>query len=152
VSSRGGQIGIVRVRADGSLQTMWDRSNAFLRGIFPRGDSIIAAVEQPDGTQRQMILSSSGRGGRIILEVGDVVTQVSPDGTRALYTKTVDGATEQHILDLVTGSTRRLTTSPESENGAEFSPDGKSVLFRRARITQRVYSVDVSGLLKGPTP
>jgi len=152
VSSRGGQLGLLSMRPDGTLQAVWDRSNAFLDAIFPMGDSIVAMVEQPDGKQRSMILSSAGRGGRVILDFGDDVTHASPDGGSLLYATTVGGATEVNLFTLSTGTKRRLTTTPESENGAEFSPDGKSVIFRRARITQRAYSVDVSGLLKGQTP
>ena len=110
-SARGGQLGVVRVQPNGVVQTVWNRSNALLGAIFPRGDSIAAEVEQPDGSLRSMILSSSGRGGRVILGKGEAVSNVSFDGTLLLFQTTVGGSTELSLLNLADGTTRRLTNS-----------------------------------------
>ena len=57
------------------------------------------------------------------------------------------GATDLGILNIADGTTRRLTTTREDENGAEFTPDGKTVVFRRLQTVQRIFVVDLSRLL-----
>jgi hypothetical protein len=47
------------------------------------------------------------------------------------------------------GTTRRLTTTPENEAGAEFAPDAKTVIFRRVKTVQRIYAMDLAKLTGG---
>lgn len=59
------------------------------------------------------------------------------------------GATDLGILTIADGTTRRLTTTKEDENGAEFTADGKTVVFRRLQTVQRIFTTDLSKLLSG---
>lgn len=147
INPAGGQAGYSRVRPDGSMNRVWERSNAFVDMMSPSGDSVTARVEQPGGKFRGMIISSSGGGGRVILKPDESFQWWSHDGSFIVYDMSVAGAKDLGLLRVSDGSTRRLTTTPEIESGAEMTPDGKTVVFRRAKVTQRIYSTDLSRIL-----
>ncbi len=147
INPREGQLVYSRIRPDGTLNGVWERSNAFVNFISPSGDSLIASVEQDDGKMRVMVLSASGDGGRVILQTGEFPRGLSRDGRSLLYSMSVGADGDLGLLRLGDGTKRRLTTTPENESGAEFALDGETVIFRRAKITQRIYSTDLSKLL-----
>lgn len=149
VNPVGGQLGYSRVRPDGSLSAVLEGSNAFVNFISASGDSLTAMVEQQGGQMRSMIISSAGGGGRVILNRGENVQWWSEDGSMLLYTMSVGGATDIGLFRVADGTTRRLTTTPENEFGAEMTPDGKTVVFRRAKINQRIFTTDLSAILSG---
>ena len=62
-----GQLGFSRVRPDGRMTVVWDRTNAYPVAISPSGDSVAAMVEQPSGKMQLMILPAAGGTGRTIL-------------------------------------------------------------------------------------
>lgn len=88
--------------------------------------------------------------------VTDVVSAVSDDGTKALYT---DWTTGNLVLrDLTTGSTRALTSQPAgtgsdyreyAEQGV-FSPDGSQVAYTWCTSNDRpgTYSIDCDGYIR----
>ncbi len=147
INPRGGQLAIAGLRADGKLQPVWEKTTAFLRSISPTGDSVAVLAEQPGGKQRSMILSASSGEGRVILRPGEDVGNWSNDGVWLLYTMTAGGARDLGVMRLADGTTRRLTTTRENEAGAVFTPDGKSVVFRRVQTVERIFTVDLSKLL-----
>ncbi|MEO5588080.1 MAG: hypothetical protein ABIS03_00740, partial [Gemmatimonadaceae bacterium] len=149
INPTGGQLTISRVRPDGRMTLVWKRSNAFAHAISPSGDSIVAEVEQPDGAVREMILPSAGGEGRLILNPNDRVSFWSNDGKSMVYTTFVDGVGDIGIFNVVDGTTRRLTTTPESETGAELTPDGKTVLMNRVSTIQRLFSANLARLIGG---
>lgn len=149
VSPNGGRIAISRVSRDGNLATVWDRTNGFINAISPSGDSIAAAVEQPDGKLHMMILPAAGGNGRPILTGDDEVSVWSNDGKSMVYTKSVNGEGDIGIFNVVNGTTRRLTTTPESEGGAELTPDGTTVLMNRTRTVRRLFTANLSKLIAG---
>jgi hypothetical protein len=113
------------------------------------GDEVLAEVQQPDGKARTMILKTDGSGGRAILPPGQTAQAWSLDGKWVAYGLASGGATDLALLNMADGTTRRLTTTKEAEVGAEFTPDGKTVLFRRVETVQRITSVDLSKTLSG---
>ena len=147
INPRGGQLVISRIRPDGTLQTVWDKTTAFLSSISPRGDSVAVSAEQADGKRRSMILSASGGGGRVILGAGEVVGNWSQDGASLLYEMSVGGTRDLGLLHVADGTKRRLTTTRENEGGAEFAPDGKTIVFSRTQNVQRIFTTDLSKLL-----
>ncbi|MBA2683129.1 MAG: PD40 domain-containing protein [Gemmatimonadaceae bacterium] len=147
ISPNGGRSAISRVRPDGRMTTVWDRTNAYLSAVSPSGDSIAALVEQPDGTLHMMILPAAGGKGRLILAPNDWVTFWSNDGKSLVYTTFVDGVGDIGIFNVVDGTTRRLTATSQSEAGGEITPDGKTVLMRRMTIVQRLFTANLSKLL-----
>ncbi len=60
---------------------------------------------------------------------------LSPDGERIVYTiSQIDAEADKeyaalHLLDLASGESRRLTHGEQSDRGARWSPDGKSIAF-----------------------
>jgi Tol biopolymer transport system component len=146
VGKREGQLTLTRVGADGKVHTVWDRSSAglFAPEISPTGDSLAAMAEQADGKLRSMIIPARGGEGRVILNAGDEIGAWSPDGGSMLYQINSGGSTDIGILNLRDGTTRRLTNTPENEAGGEFTPDGRTVVFRRVRTMQRISNVDLS--------
>lgn len=148
IAGKGGQFTWHRLLPDGKLGAVWDRTNA-LGFIAPlAGDSAAITTERASGGFETRLVSIHGGGeGRVILKAGEFPQQWSADGKSLLYYFTVGGANDIGILDVKTGATKRLTTTPQSENGAEFTPDGKTVVFRRAQTIQRVGAVDVTKLM-----
>ncbi len=147
ISPNGGQLTISRVSPDGKMTTVWDRTSGFMAAVSPSGDSIAAVVEQPDGRPHTMILPVAGGNGRLILTGDDGVSFWSNDGKSMVYTRSVNGVGDIGIFNVVNGTTRRLTTTPESEGGAELTPDGKTVLMNRAKTVQRLFTANLSKLL-----
>lgn len=58
---------------------------------------------------------------------GNVV--LSQDGTKAAVSRTLNGNRDIWVVDLMQGTTTRLTSDPGSETTAAFSPDGSRVAF-----------------------
>ncbi len=150
LNARGGEIGLSRMRPDGSLQAVGNPSVPGSPSISPSGDSVAVVAEQADGKQRSMILPANGGRGRVILKADEIVGAWSNDGKWLLYTMSVGGATDIGIMNVADGTTRRLTTTAENELGGEFTPDGKSVVFRRVQTVQRINAVDLTKLLAAP--
>jgi len=149
INPNGGRLTISRVRPDGRMTTVWDRTNAFMGAVSPSGDSIAALVEQPDGKSQTMILPAAGGNGRLILTPNDRGTFWSNDGKSIVYTTSVNGAGDIGIFNVADGTTRRLTTTPESEFSAELTPDGKTMLMNRTKTVQRLFTANLSKLVGG---
>lgn len=64
--------------------------------------------------------------------------EISAAGTEALYTFGGD----LYLLECATSTFRRITSTPEEEKCASFSPDGKRIAFVRAN---NLYSYDIAG-------
>ena len=148
-----GQFSVARIRPDGRMNVVWNRTNASAVSISPSGDSVAAHVEQPNGKLQMMILPAAGGAGRTILgpdELGFGNGGWSSDGKSMLFGTNLNGAYDLSILTLADGTKRRLTMTPESEEGAEFTPDAKTVVFRRSTTVQRLNAADLTRLLRAP--
>jgi Tol biopolymer transport system component len=148
LTGKAGQVAWSRVLPDGRLQAIWDQTNALSLIAPPRGDSVAVVAEEGGGVQT-MIVPTKGGKSRKILGLNDVAVMWSHDGTSVLYTITVNGADDLGIITIATGATRRLTTTPEDEAGAEWTPDDKTVVLRRAQTVARIVAADVAKLLGG---
>jgi Tol biopolymer transport system component len=149
IDPRGGHFVISRVLKDGRLQAVWDKTNSSVSAIAPAGDSVAAVVERADGKQVVMILPVAGGTGRTILKPNDVVSAWSNDGKWMVYQADAGGETDLGLLNVADGTTRRLTTTPESEYEATFTPDGKTIVFRRRTRLQTIWTTDLTKLLAG---
>lgn len=150
LSPKGGQFGLVGLRDDGTLQEIWNRSNVG-KTVGLSADSVLAMVDQPDGTFRGMLLSTTGGGGRVILPANAFLGWPTPDAKQLSFRQPDKGAEDLYLLTIADGTIRRFTRTPENEAGGEFTPDGKTVVYLRARKTQRIVTTDLSALLKGST-
>jgi Tol biopolymer transport system component len=147
---KGGRIVLQRVSPQGTLQNLWERTNFGgipWPGYFPGGDSLVATVEAPGGFG-SIVLNVKTGASRSILNPKELAGPISPDGSSLLYF--VGGQPgDLALLSLKDGSTRRLTTTPADEQqGAEWLPDSKTVVFIRGVDHQRIAVVDVGPLLK----
>jgi Tol biopolymer transport system component len=150
LNPNGGQFGVVGLRDDGTVQEIWSRSNVG-RLIPFSADSMLAMVEQPDGTLRGMLLSTTGGGGRLILPANGYLGWPTPDAKQLSFTLPDKGEDDVYMLTIADGTIRRLTRTPESEAGGEFTPDGKTAVYLRVRKSQRIVTTDLSALLQGST-
>lgn len=141
---RGGVFPTSRIGADGKLHVIWDKSSSFTGAISPRGDSIIAVVDQPNGRPQEMILPANGGPGRVVLPPSEGPGDWSEDGKFLVYYFRSGGSSHMGILTLADGTKRQLTHSPDSDSGAEWTPDGKTVVFIRRHNVSRISTVDLS--------
>ena len=146
-----GVYAVVRVKADGSVANIWDKSNAFPGDLTPSGDSlVIASGNKGAGGFSFLMIAASGAGqGRLLLKPGEGYIGMSDDGTQILYTIPSGATTDIGILNRKDGTTRQLTKTPTDEGAAVFTPDGKTVLFQRSRTIRRIAIADLTKLLAG---
>jgi dipeptidyl aminopeptidase/acylaminoacyl peptidase len=80
--------------------------------------------------------------------------QLSPDGSKAVYVVShIDTEKEEakeyttiYLLDMVSGTSRKMTTGKYSDSGATLSPDGKTIAFASKREEQsQIYLLPVDG-------
>ena len=151
VSGKGGETVLGKVLPDGKIQTLWDKGNVTgisWFGLTPKGDSMAVVAQLPSGGQGSYLVSTKTGGGRQLLGKGDQVGDFSFDGRWLAYwigTATLDIG----LIDMKDGSTRRLTTSPESETGYWWTADNKSIVMVRQSQRRRIATVDLTGLLAG---
>jgi len=136
-----------RIREDGSLQVLWDKTAANCAEASPAGDSLFLPVAAGGGAQATMLLPLEGGAGRQLLPPGQIATEWSPDGTQVLYAFEDGGASDYGILTLADGSTRSVTETPEDEGGAEWTADGSALVFRRSVPVNRITTADLTKLL-----
>lgn len=148
VSARG-QFAFSRLLKDGRLQTVWDKTS--FDGSWPlpspTGDSLVFTMVRPDGKLATMMVSAGGGDGRRILGANNPVFDWSKDGKWMAYTMGVANEPELGLYNVADGTTRRLTTTPEGEFDPTFTPDAKTVVFRRRVRKQAIWTVDLSKLL-----
>ncbi|MGD8700580.1 MAG: DPP IV N-terminal domain-containing protein, partial [Gemmatimonadales bacterium] len=92
------------------------------RITYVRGDPAYyrAYVMQPDGSNVTQITTHSAK---------NHYPQVSPDGTKILFTSDSDGDDAIYVMDVAGTNLLKLTNSPESELMGSWSPDGSMIAF-----------------------
>jgi Tol biopolymer transport system component len=144
-------ITLVRIGADGSPHTVWDKSATPCGERSPATDSVVVNVGGSEGERVAMLLPINGGAGRQLLPAGELAAEWSPDGTQLLYGFRDGNARDYGILTLADSSTRRITTTTADENGAEFSPDGSTLVFRRSVPINRITMANLTKLLAAPS-
>jgi Tol biopolymer transport system component len=83
---------------------------------------------------------TSGRG-------QDAAPQVSPDGTRVLFTSDRGGNGDLWVVPLAGGEPQQLTDSPVNDGPGWWSPDGGTILFvsRRGGGRPNLYTMPATG-------
>lgn len=95
-------------------------------------DGTRIAFERNDETGRPEIAVLDVATGVVTLATDndfvDIQPEWSPDGTELVFTRNAGGQTDLVVLDL-SSSTETVLTTPESESGATWSPDGESLAY-----------------------
>lgn len=70
----------------------------------------------------------------------------SPDGRTVVYSLTTGANTDLYSMDVATGQSTRLTSTPSIETAPSFSPDGSKIVFESDRSgTQQLYVMPATG-------
>ncbi len=59
--------------------------------------------------------------------------EISPDGQRVAFQRTVQGNSDVWLMDLLRGGLVRFTFDPSVDTGPVWSPDGKRIVFHSSR-------------------
>lgn len=140
-------VALMRVRPNGTLQPIWDRTTVTYCAA-PTADSVAVMAAVAGGGLQAMMLPIRGGTGRRLLEANQSAGASSPDGRQMLMTYSVQPPFDLGILNLADGSVRRITTTPASEEGTEWSPDGSTLVFRRVTPVSRITTADVGRLMR----
>lgn len=146
---REGRFVAGRLLPDGTLETLWDRSNAldiWDRGVTPSGDSIVIDTEQPGGVISSMLLPTHGGEGRELSREGGAADW-SADGSQLLHYVGTGSGRDIAVLNVQDGTTRRLTDTPEQEYVVRWTADGQGVVFGRQAPRRRIATVEVGRLI-----
>jgi Tol biopolymer transport system component len=79
--------------------------------------------------------------------IGGGLPAVSPDGSRIAFVSNRDGVDDVYVISADGSGERRLTNTPDNENGTGWTQDGKRVLFtvNAKEGGARLYAVDPDG-------
>ena len=79
--------------------------------------------------------------------IGGGLPSVSPDGSRIAFVSNRDGVDDVYVISPDGTGEKRLTNTPENENGTGWTQDGKRVLFtvNAKEGGARLYGVDPDG-------
>ena len=137
-----------RLGPDGRITPLWKGSNAIPWRLPRTGDSLIVGEIGSQGALTARLVSlRDGGGGRALLAPGWNPLDVSPDGSQLLYSMPAGGGTDLGILDLKSGTTRRLTATAASEDAAAFVPGSDAVLMVRSKPVRRIAKADLRKLM-----
>lgn len=112
-----------------------DRSRGY---VWPLGHLEIYTARASDGGDLQQLT----RNGAYNAEA-----TVSPDGTRIIFTSTMDGDIELYSMNIDGSDLRRITHRVGYDGGAFFSPDGTRIVWRAGYPQTAADSADYLGLL-----
>jgi Tol biopolymer transport system component len=149
VGGRGGRTVLGKVRPDGTLETLWDRSNVTgisWYGITPKGDSLAINAELPGGGSGSYLISTTTGQGRQVLGRDDLIGDFSRDGRWLAYW-TGTATLELGVIDMKDGTARQLTRSPESEVAYWWGADNNTIVFARQSQRRRIAVFDLEDLL-----
>ncbi|WP_417723578.1 Tol-Pal system beta propeller repeat protein TolB [Salipiger sp.] len=138
-----------------------DYDGANVQFLTDSASIVLAPRFSPDGGRVLYTSYQSGFPRIHVLDVGSVQSRIlqsgdgvmsfaprfSPDGSRVLYSLTQEGSnTDIFEMDIASGATRRLTSSPSIETAPSFSPDGSRIVFESDRSgTQQLYIMSANG-------
>ena len=150
-----GQLIAAVLDESGKVHTVYDATNSFPIVISPSGDSILVGIEGSDVQNPKMLFSTKGGKGRLVLSGGYAIPGPwawRPDGKAVLYAFREHGADHLGLLDIATGKLTPWTTGPDDEGGAEWTSDGKTIVFDRSNNASRIYSADLSKITAPEKP
>lgn len=140
-------IDLVRIRSDGRVQMVWNRTAAGCGSASPAGDSLVVSVGAAGGGQVGMLLPIDGGPGRQLLPEGEFPLAWSPDGTQLSYSFKDGNINHSGILTVADGAQRHIGNSSANESAGQWSPDGSELLMNRVVNSNQITTSDLTKLL-----
>lgn len=112
-------------RTEGALEPVWSQDGDWIAFIRHREVSDLY-VMRPDGTEQRLVARNASS------------PAWSPDATRIVFMRDVcaraicpllDNPNELFVVDVETGTSRRLTSNGYYDGGPSWSPDGDRIVF-----------------------
>ncbi|MGH7524112.1 MAG: hypothetical protein ACREK8_07395, partial [Gemmatimonadales bacterium] len=144
-----GQFHTARIADNGKVEPVWAHGNTFPLDVDPKSDSIyVAEIRQGGSFGARIVPNRPGGDGHELSAGGDDLFQfVSNDGRTYLYLIPTGATTDIGMMDRVTGTKKRLTNTPASEEAPQLAADGKTVIFQRTPPIRRIAVADLSKML-----
>ncbi|MGH9334386.1 MAG: peptidase S9, partial [Vicinamibacteria bacterium] len=108
----------------------WNPSgDAFVFAGVSAGQPVVSFVSVPSGEITQEYHYP---------ELGEILNpRWSPDGRQVVFSAIIGGLTDLYLLDVETGTTRRLTDDSFADIQPDWSPDGRQILFVTDRFSSQ---------------
>jgi Tol biopolymer transport system component len=149
VSNRGGHPNIWIMRSDGGepRNLTSDQGENGDPAWSPNGTQIAFQSSRTDGHMRIFLMNADGSGQHPAVSASGERAAWSPDGKRIAYQSTRDDLSGIYVLDIATGSERRLTDPGTPCFAPAWSPDGKKILHARETklATSQLFLMDTDG-------
>jgi TolB protein len=97
----------------------------------PDGEIVFSSMRGGSGALELWSMTADGSDLRQVSEGWCEYPDVSPDGSEFVCSTAVGGRYDLLVVDGATGARRALTTTPETEFGPTWSPDGQWIVFSR---------------------
>lgn len=147
ILAKDGSLSWGSLRPDGTLRPLPVYDNVLNVSVPRVGDSIAIQVDRPGAGVQAMIVPIAGGRGREILARDEWIRPWTLDGKLLMYEVVAGGANDIGYVEVATGKKHRLTNTPEGEDGAEWTPDGKGIVYRKVNRSRRIYNSDLTRLL-----
>lgn len=149
VGGQQGRFVLQRLRADGRLETLWDRTNVleiWAHGITPDGEAILIDAMSEAGNPTSILIPLAGGAGRQVIGESEFSGDWSADGTQLLVGMPAGNA-DIGIRSLADGSVRMLTQNEDPEGAPRWTADETHVIFVRSTPRRVIVNVDVGRLI-----
>lgn len=121
--------------------------------IFPRYSPVgtsIAFLSDRHGAFGLYVMDEEGNGQRKLASIAGFdatfTLKWSPDGSKILYSSSAPNMRDVFIVDVFTGRIQNLTNHPADDFGADWSYDGREIVFQSNREgISRLYKINADG-------
>jgi Tol biopolymer transport system component len=141
------QIATMRVDRTGLRVITADSVSAIRPRWSPDGSQLLFFREGSDGIRRLMVMNADGSDVRQIRGThypGVSPPDWSPDGSLILYTSTASGV-DIATVPATGGRSRELTSDAANEASAAWSPDGRSIAYKRHGLYWEIWVMNADG-------
>lgn len=116
-------------------------------GLYPSPDGEFLGAQ---------VAGAGGALGLVLRPDGSVVQELGPgafarsfsrDGNRVVFSVRRGNNRDLMMMDLTTGTSEPVTSTPGDETHAEFSADETSIVLRRVQVTRQIMRADLSAML-----